>query len=369
MKNSRKTGNPPRYRRIKPETYRRMFENLGKKLGLKKIEDWYELSHQTLSKHLPSHRWLQSRYPSMLQKIFPEHKFELNKFVNLSIRFWDDKGNQKIAVEETGKQLEVKTMDDWYRVTKEKLLHYLPRTLLNKFNCSPSRLLQSVYPDHRFDVEKFENHPKGYWEDYNHRKNAVEEVAKQLGYSKLEDWYEMDLQQASQMIPSSLLAKNSSSVFKLLSKTFPEHNFRMWKFKTPPKQWWKNVEYRKEYMKWLFEKLEIKHMKDWYNVSRVKMIQLGGSSLLNNCTLCDLLRETFPEHEWEEDKFQRQITEISTIEDRRKLVARVEKEMKMKDVNDWYRISHVDLKRSFPLGVLRKFPLKMILSECYPSHY
>ena len=54
---------------------------------------------------------------------------------------------------------------------------------------------------------------------------------------------------------------------KLITIAFPNYNWLPWKFKHTSKGYWNDENNIKEYMNWLSDKLNIKTMEDWYNVS------------------------------------------------------------------------------------------------------
>ena len=56
--------------------------------------------------------------PSLLiSSIFPEHEWLPWLFGNTSMNYWDDVNNQIKYVNWAGKQLGIKDMNDWYKVS------------------------------------------------------------------------------------------------------------------------------------------------------------------------------------------------------------------------------------------------------------
>ena len=60
---------------------------------------------------------------------------------------------------------------------------------------------------------------------------------------------------------------NNNSHINVLTSVYPNYNWLPWKFNHVQKRFWSDTNNIKEYMKWLSEKLNIKKMEDWYNVS------------------------------------------------------------------------------------------------------
>ena len=57
----------------------------------------------------------------------------------------------------------------------------------------------------------------------------------------------------------------SPSLFDLFSTVYPEYEWLPWQFTT--RNYWESVENQRKFMDWAGNKLQIKEMSDWYNVS------------------------------------------------------------------------------------------------------
>ena len=66
---------------------------------------------------------------------------------------------------------------------------------------------------------------------------------------------------------STLLKYNKDSYIKLITRVYPNYQWLPWKFTHTSRGYWKDENNVKEYMNWLSEKLNIKTMEDWYNIS------------------------------------------------------------------------------------------------------
>ena len=56
---------------------------------------------------------------------------------------------------------------------------------------------------------------------------------------------------------------------------------------------------------WLFEKMRMKNMSDWYKVKVSNIIEHGGSILLDRYqdSLCNALMKVYPSHSWHPWRF------------------------------------------------------------------
>ncbi len=64
---------------------------------------------------------------------------------------WISKTRQRVVVDELAVKLNIKSLEDWYNITSTMLLkesNQEGKLIIRKHKGSPSRLLQSVYPEY-----------------------------------------------------------------------------------------------------------------------------------------------------------------------------------------------------------------------------
>ena len=84
----------------------------------------------------------------MLLGAYPDHKWYPWKFHQVSKNFWDrmDRSQEMEFVEWLSKELEIRVLDDWYRISFEQVRKVAPTTLFAKFGLPV--VLGRVYPNH-----------------------------------------------------------------------------------------------------------------------------------------------------------------------------------------------------------------------------
>ena len=108
----------------KNETNHRKYMDWSyEQLGLKSMDDWYQVSQSDLQKYGGYGllvRYYNSCLSTALQTIYPEHTWMLWKFKRLPLGYKDrleiGSSETKFLIEWLGEQLSVSTLDDWYRV-------------------------------------------------------------------------------------------------------------------------------------------------------------------------------------------------------------------------------------------------------------
>src|SRR4051794_29811376 len=101
------------------------------------------------------------------------------------------------------------------------------------------------------------------------RKHFFDRLGKKLGYTKMEDWYNVrqeDIYKHKGKILLIHLYQGSPS--KALQHIYPQHNWKLWKFKMSPKGYWEKTENQKEFLNWVGDQLGYKCMEEWYKVGQ-----------------------------------------------------------------------------------------------------
>src|SRR3989442_1099115 len=104
-----------------------------------------------------------------------------------------NKKAQKIFCDWLGTRLGYKDMDDWYNVTQGDIFKHGGRGLLSNFNGSPSKALQSVYPEHGWIIWRFNCVPNSYWENQENRKSFFDGLSRELGFKDMDGWCNVTL--------------------------------------------------------------------------------------------------------------------------------------------------------------------------------
>ncbi len=144
-------------------------------------------------------------------------------------------------MDELAKELNIKDREDWYKVSSTTLQQNgAYRLLVQKYNGSPSKLLQAVYSQylHRFtvtttscqkyswDITKFAQLPRGYWNDIANQRSFILDLAKKLNITAPESWYQITAGSIRQHGGAGLLSKYNGSLGALLRSMYPEYQWQ-----------------------------------------------------------------------------------------------------------------------------------------------
>jgi hypothetical protein len=95
--------------------------------------------------------------------------------------------------------------------------------LLDRYGNSLVKALASVYPEKDWLGWKFQQVPRGYWNDIGNQRKFFEEIAKELNVQNAEDWLKISATQVKDLGGSGLLSNHyNNSVVKALEAVYPE---------------------------------------------------------------------------------------------------------------------------------------------------
>eukprot|EP01118_Nematostelium_gracile_P007178 TRINITY_DN2324_c0_g1_i1.p1 TRINITY_DN2324_c0_g1~~TRINITY_DN2324_c0_g1_i1.p1 ORF type:complete len:335 (-),score=63.47 TRINITY_DN2324_c0_g1_i1:40-1044(-) len=207
---------------------------LKNELNITQMDDWYDVTNtQIYEKRGSALLWFFGNSPSkMIMSILNEHKWDTSKFNHKPAKFWDDMDNQKRFFDHLSNQLNIKKMEDWYRITRKQLAEKRGLGLLaTKYQNSIPNMLSALVPEHPWNKWKFA-HAHGFWDNVQNIKDFVGVyLAKELNITKMEDWYTVKATQIHERGGAGLLrGRYGDSPAKMITSILSEHQWDITKF-------------------------------------------------------------------------------------------------------------------------------------------
>jgi hypothetical protein len=292
---------------------------LGKKLGYEKIEDWYQISSETINKYYGSGliKCYQGSPSLFLKSVFPEYNWFEWKFKQVSQHFWKNIENHKLYANWLGEILGYEKLEDWYNISTEKICQNNGGGLLTRhYDGSPYKFLQSVLPYYKWLGWKFIITPYHFWNIETEKLYTIW-LGEKLGYKNIDDWYNITRDLLINNFGGGyILKKYNGSPSKFVMSVFSEYDWLEWKFLVTQFHFWENVQNQIKYTNWLGKILGYETLEDWYNL-RVELFKLnyGYTLIINyyNGSPYKFLKSLFPEYEWIKSKFPKKYS-IGQIE-------------------------------------------------------
>jgi len=155
--------------------------------------------------------------------------------------YWDDINNQKRFLDKIAKELHIREPTDWYKVKHADIRKRGGSALLKRYDHSLIKTLIGVYPNYKLEIRKFNKVPQSYWESITNQRNFLEEIAKNLNITQLDDWYRVTQTDLKKRGGSALLKRYGYSVRKILLELYPDHNWKTWLFPKVPIGFWNEL--------------------------------------------------------------------------------------------------------------------------------
>jgi hypothetical protein len=196
------------------------FERIGReKLGIKKLDDWYNVSILKACKELTFVKNFRDFF-DCLKRFYPQHNWDPLRFSRVPYRTWPDENMQRDALERVGREkLGIRELDDWYNVYAVDVRREL--SFMNYGTLFGA--LKKLYPHHDWDILSFQRLPSNFWKDENTAKYYHElftQWKKIYDIRSVSDWYQLPPKQLMQLKRVSMGLFGST--LKMIEKWFPE---------------------------------------------------------------------------------------------------------------------------------------------------
>lgn len=307
--------------------------------------------------------------------MLPEYYFVKWLFSGTPRHLWDLTENHI----KFGKWLGIKkgynSLDDWYNISLNDFHNNNGGGLIaRKYNDSPCLFIlkiirKYIYPGQIFLPWKLNKCPQNFWKKLKYQKVYMHWLGKELGYTNLEDWYQINSDIINDNYGSGLMHQYNGSPSLILKSIFPNIEWFEWLFNMSPLHIFKNYDTRKRYFIWLSKKLGITKPDDWYNVTTNDVNKNNGRSI---GPIKDLLNEMLPEIEWLPWKFK-MVTPYywDKFENQKNYMNWLYKELNYTKMDDLYNICAKIINDNYGGGLMAlKYNSSpaLLVTSIYPNH-
>lgn len=196
--------------------------------------------------------------------------------------------------------------------------------------------LVELYPEFQFDVMRFKHLPPGFWDQEDNHRLFLENLMKILKFKDLDDFYALPHNEFIQYGGISLLQRHGS-LWNVLKSVYPDHNWLPWRFHSAPQGFWLVEKNRRDYLKWLEQKLELRSAEDWAKVTDKALLDNFGSSLLQyfNGSVPRVIESLYPGNLVSERRSRRFWTSGENVV---RVVREIAHRLKIERPEEWYRV-------------------------------
>jgi hypothetical protein len=200
-------------------------------------------------------------------------------------------------------QLSITKPEEWNQITKREVEQLYGSGLLkqyrlcHKYNAyiimhgSLIKALRDVLPE----KEVYDDIPYSYWNDRSNRQEYLTTLSRRMKVFSAEDWYKVNMEELVKRGCKGLDTMYKGSLYHILSDTFPEQSWELHLFQHLSPSFWNDPYNHGQYLKSLESSLGVSMPTDWYKVNPSKIVQLGGTKMLQiyNNSLLQLLEAVY----------------------------------------------------------------------------
>jgi len=166
----------------------------------------------------------------VVMSVYKDHDWHFWLFDGLPRGYWDVVEHQRKYTDWLGKKLGYTAMEDWYKVKIIDFAHNHGWSVVYGYENTPAKAIANIYPEHDWELWKFDPIPKGFWDNQQNHKKFMDWVTKQLGITDMKDWYYIKHSQLIQYNALPLLGYYNNSVMTAVTEIYTDHQWDMVEF-------------------------------------------------------------------------------------------------------------------------------------------
>lgn len=214
--------------------------------------------------------------------------------------------------------------------------------------------------------------PNHFWDDpFNHRR-YIEWLSRELGISKLDDWYQIRQSDFMSRRGVGFIEHYGNSHIRAITTLYPNHDWKIWLFTQVPNGFWDDICNIRAYIKWFEKQFGITKMEDWYAVQQDDVYEHCGSGLISRyaSSVPRLLAVAYPDFDWKPWRFTQTASHFWWEKSNCVAYLRwLAKELNLKSPEGWYRVRREDFVKYHggSLFVVSGLTLLEILRDLHPD--
>eukprot|EP01114_Cavostelium_apophysatum_P000432 TRINITY_DN10397_c0_g1_i2.p1 TRINITY_DN10397_c0_g1~~TRINITY_DN10397_c0_g1_i2.p1 ORF type:complete len:506 (+),score=124.86 TRINITY_DN10397_c0_g1_i2:145-1662(+) len=174
-------------------------------------------------------------------------------------------------------------------------------------------------------------------------RELLDEIAKKLGVQRLEEWYAVQHRDFKREENAKvLLQRHGNSHIRAVLSSYPEFEWKEWKFSKPPPNYWRSHANQLKFMDDLARNLKLKDFTSWYCITNSEVIENGGRGLLDQHrgSIVNVLMSLYPQHDWKMWNFKKTPSGFwSNKSNHRKFMDHLAEKLNFQTFDDWYEVS------------------------------
>lgn len=275
-------------------------------------ENWYTVTPQEFMTSRAARTLLRyTSFPAAIQNAFPEIGIQSARFSDYPYRFYLNSNNRKKFFLEFARyhNFDPLVASNWYSISHAQILHNQGEYALQHYNGNFVKALCVLFPQLKFEENKFVDAPKRYISVPEATKRFFTKFAQSQEFDPLipDNWYSVPTSIILAFTGSQeIMHHYSRSVIRALMSVYP--NIEEDKFACVPRQYWSDKTRRRQF----FLEFADKHgfdpliAENWYPITTPMFFSTKGYSLLGKYykkSVKAALEDLLPEVKFDRSKF------------------------------------------------------------------
>ena len=336
----------------------KFIKNLGEKLNLKTPEDWENnLTNKLIIQHKGSR--ILTKYSIYDLKSFGCLTYS-QKYPNKSYKpkkYWENEENIKNFIDQLKKHKNIKTNDDWNKLTQRDIQKFGGSGLLSKYSIFEIKQFENEEKENRI-IKKTNKKPHGYWKNKENIIQFLHEIGNKKKLNSMEDWISFPVSEFIKLGGQSILSNYTFFELKcLLYPKIKEISPEIQKKNKNP-GFWDKKENLQNLIHEISEKLNLKTPEDWEQISSAKIREFGGGRAIAKYSLSTLKSMAFPDYHFIKRKKYISKGHWNDFDNVLQFLNKLQLKYNLNTLDDWNKLSAIQV-RNLPGGssLLAKYSL------------
>ena len=352
----------------------KLFDDLFYHLKLINFEDWKKVSSKKLFKIIG--KFLKKKnnnnnnnndknknkiyIENTLKNMYPNYPWNFHSII--SKNHFKSIENQRKFMDKLFIKFKLKSFDDWLNISPSKIQSNKGKKVLKIYNNEIENLYLTIYPNYPWNFELSKINSKISLKKIENQRKFIDKLYKKLKLISFDDWILISSRKW-QINAYYLLQKYHHNIPSMLTKLYPNFPWDFSNFRVPKyfnlmefkksdiysneyqNIFSKSIENQRKFMDNLFIKLKLKSFDDWNKITRNKIVQLGGESLIYiyEKNILNFFPTIYPNYPWQNLSsfkiMKRNLNFLNSIENQREIMDKLFIKFNLNSLNDWVNIS------------------------------
>ena len=353
------------------ENIQDFLSTLQEKLNLHTFEEWNKLTSKIIVEN--GGKTLLNKYSVYDLKCigFPDGKlnFKKPKKVQKPIKikgFWYNEENINCFVNQLKEKLNLNNFEDWNSITYDQIQEFGGSGLLRIYSLYNIKCLGFPEGKSNFTQPK-EYKSKGFWKNKENIHNFIKELKEKLNLKTFDDWNSLNQHQVHNLGGGSLLSLYSLYDIKCLG--FPDGKLKFTKRNPKNFGYWDKKENILNFLHKLSEEYNLDSPEKWNSITKKKIQDFGGCSLLVHYSVFELKCLGCPDGKnyFKQPNEYKSKNYWNVQENIHNFIEKLKTDLKLQTFNDWNSLTKKQIKDNGGNGLLSVCSLFEIKCLGFPN--